>query len=143
MSTGEILYCFKGSVCRDSKRFICSSLETEKKYFIKMMPSFTSISSNMGTSFKKRLFCSSEQNPMTGSTMARLYQLRSKSTISPACGRCWTYRWKYHWVCSMSLGCSRATTLAPRGFMCCMTRLMVPPLPAASRPSKRINTRMP
>ncbi len=31
---------------------------------------------------------------------AWLYQLRSKRTISPAAGRCSTYRWKYHWVCS-------------------------------------------
>ncbi len=27
---------------------------------------------------------------------ARLYQLRSNNTISPAAGSCSTYRWKYH-----------------------------------------------
>ena len=39
---------------------------------------------------------------------------------------------------STSVGFSSATTRAPRGFRCSMNRLMVPPLPAASRPSIRI-----
>ena len=42
----------------------------------------------LNKSFKKRLFSSSVQKPIVGSTMARLYQLRSKSTISPPDGRC-------------------------------------------------------
>ena len=46
------------------------------------------------------------------------------------------YRWKYHWVRSRSVGFSSATTRAPRGFRCSVNRLIVPPLPAASRPSK-------
>ena len=33
-------------------------------------------------------YCSSVQKPMTCSTPARLYQLRSKMTISPAAGKC-------------------------------------------------------
>ena len=76
------------------------------------------------------------QNPITRSTPARLYQERSNITISPADGRCGTYRWKYHWVRSRSLGFSSATVRQPRGFRCSVNRLMVPPLPAASRPSK-------
>ena len=59
-------------------------------------------------------------------------------TISPAAGRCGTYRCRYHWVCSRSLGLASATTVAPRGFRCSVKRLIVPPLPAASRPSKMI-----
>ena len=39
--------------------------------------------------------------------------------------------------------CSSATTRAPRGLRCSVKRLIVPPLPAASRPSKRIATRWP
>ncbi len=81
------------------------------------------------------------QNPITRSTPARLYQERSNSTISPALGRWVTYRWKYHWVRSRSVGFSSATMRAPRGFRCSVNRLIVPPLPAASRPSKRITSR--
>ena len=83
------------------------------------------------------------QNPITRSTQARLYQDRSNSTISPAAGRCSTYRWKYHWVFSRSVGFSSATMRAPRGFRCSMKRLIVPPLPAASRPSNTITSRCP
>ncbi len=39
----------------------------------------------------------------------------------------------------VSVGFSRATTRAPRGLRCSMNRLMVPPLPAASRPSNTID----
>ena len=88
LSTGEILYCFNGSVSLESNRRSCSSLETEKKNLNNTIPFFTSIDSSMGVSFKNRLFSSSVQKPIVGSTMARLYQLRSKSTISPPDGRC-------------------------------------------------------
>ncbi len=64
-------------------------------------------------------------------------------TISPPAGRCGTYRWKYHWVRSRSLGLTRATTVAPRGFRCSVKRLIVPPLPAASRPSNTSTIRSP
>ena len=37
------------------------------------------------------------------------------STISPAAGRCGTYRWKYHCVRSRSVGAGRATTLRDAG----------------------------
>jgi hypothetical protein len=40
---------------------------------------------------------------MTRSTPARLYQLRSKMTISPAAGSSAMYRWKYHCV-ALALG---------------------------------------
>ena len=78
----------------------------------------------------------SVQKPMTRSTLALLYQERSNSTISPAVGKCWMYRWKYHWPCSRSDGLLSATVRADLGSRCSVKRLMVPPLPAASRPSK-------
>ena len=81
-------------------------------------------------------YSSSLQNPITRSTPARLYQERSNSTMSPAVGRCATYRWKYHWPSSVDVGLVSATIRAPRGLRCSMNRLIVPPLPAASRPSK-------
>ena len=42
-----------------------------------------------------------------------------------------------------SVGEGSATMLATRGFMYWVIRLMVPPLPAASRPSKTTTTRLP
>ena len=46
---------------------------------------------------RKRSYCSSVQKPITRSTPARLYQLRSKITISPAAGKCCMYRCMYIW----------------------------------------------
>src|SRR6478735_1571894 len=80
---------------------------------------------------------------MTRSTPARLYQERSMSTISPPAGRCGTYRWKYQRVLSRALGVGSATMRVTRGFMYSDTRLIVEPLPAASRPSKITTTRAP
>ncbi|MBB5978265.1 hypothetical protein HDA44_001606 [Kribbella solani] len=100
------------------------------------IPDRTSIRSNSGACRMNSSYCSWLQYPITCSTQARLYQDLSNSVISPAAGKCATYRWKYHWVCSRSVGFSSATMLAPRGFRCSMNRLIVPPLPAASRPSK-------
>ena len=44
--------------------------------------------SNSGTERKNSSISSRVQKPMTRSTPARLYQLRSNSTISPAAGKC-------------------------------------------------------
>jgi len=46
------------------------------------------------------------------------------------------YRWKYHWVRSRSVGLGSAAMRVTRGFVYWVIRLIVPPLPAASRPSK-------
>ena len=51
------------------------------------MPERTSIFSNSGTIRKNSSYSSSVQKPITRSTPARLYQLRSNSTISPPAGR--------------------------------------------------------
>ena len=84
---------------------------------------------------------SGRQNPITRSTPARLYQDRSNIAISPAAGRRVMYRCRYHSVRSRSVGLSRATTCAPRGFKFSVNRLIVPPLPAASRPSNKMTSR--
>ena len=47
---------------------------------------------------------------------------------------------KNHCLRSFSVGFSNATTRALLGFRCSVKRLIVPPLPAASRPSNRIMT---
>ena len=65
------------------------------------------------------------------------------STISPAVGSHSMYRWKYHCPFSFSVGFGSATTRAWRGLRYCMMRLIAPPLPAASRPSKITSTRAP
>jgi putative transposase len=48
-----------------------------------------------GPRWRNSFASSSVQNPITRSTPTRLYQLRSKITISPAAGRCGMYRWTY------------------------------------------------
>ena len=53
------------------------------------------------------------------------------------------YRWKYHCVRSRSVGMGSATIRATRGLRYSVTRLIVLPLPAASRPSKTTTTRWP
>ena len=75
---------------RPRKRKCCSSSEIENQYLMSRMPERTSIFSNSGTLRKNSSYSSSVQKPITFSTPARLYQLRSKSTISPAAGRCAT-----------------------------------------------------
>ena len=75
---------------RIRKRKCCSSSVIENQYLSRMMPERTSIRSNSGTEWKNSSYCSSVQKPITRSTPARLYQLRSNSTISPPAGRCAT-----------------------------------------------------
>src|SRR5215469_16818694 len=60
-------------------------------------------------------YSASVQNAITRSTPARLYQLLSNKTISPAEGRCATYRWQYHCVFSFSVGVGGATIWHTRG----------------------------
>ena len=142
-SIGESFQRRVGSFSRRRNRFCCSASLTENQYLRSRMPSSTSIRSKIGH-WRRKSWCSSlVQKPMTCSTPARLYQLRSNSTISPAAGRCSTYRWKYHWVRSRSVGLGSATVRATRGLRCSETRLIVPPLPAASRPSKTTTSRVP
>ena len=81
---------FSGSVRRLVKRLACSSRVTANQYLIRWMPCLTSRCSNSGASSRKAWDSSREQKPMTRSTPARLYQERSKRTISPAEGRCST-----------------------------------------------------
>src|SRR6476660_3891241 len=124
-------------------RCSCSASLTENQYLMRMIPDRTSIRSNSGHARRNSWYSSSVQKPMTRSTPARLYQLRSNRTISPAAGRWATYRWKYHWVFSRSVGAVSATTRHTRGFRLWVIVLMTPPFPAASRPSKTTTTRRP
>src|SRR4051795_3099763 len=78
---------------------------------------------------------------MTYSTPARLYQLRSKMTISPAAGKCCRYRCTYICVFSRSVGAGSATTRKTRGLTRSVIALIVPPFPAPSRPSRTMTTR--
>lgn len=79
-----------GFFIRSWKRRSCSSSLTENQYLITTMPERTSIFSNSGHDRRNSSCSSGVQNPMTRSTPARLYQLRSKRTISPAAGSCAT-----------------------------------------------------
>ena len=71
-------------------RVRCSDCVTENHSLVRLMPSLTSICSNSGAWRMNSACCFGEQNPITRSTPARLYQDRSNMTISPAAGRCLT-----------------------------------------------------
>ena len=87
---GESFQTLRGSSMRAVSRRVCSSGLTSSQYLSRMMPDSSTIFSKAGTTPRKRLACSSVQKPITRSTPARLYQLRSNSTISPPAGRCGT-----------------------------------------------------
>ena len=53
------------------------------------------------------------------------------------------YRWTYICDFSRSVGAGSATTRNTRGLTRSVIALMVPPLPAVSRPSKTTQTRAP
>ena len=72
---------------RDSSRRVCSFSLTSSQYLSRITPDSTITRSTCGTIFRNFLASSSLQNPITRSTPARLYQLRSKITTSPAAGR--------------------------------------------------------
>ena len=77
----------RGALTRSLNRRSCSSSLTENQYLTRMMPSSISIRSKAGHCRRKRWYSSSVQKPITRSTPARLYQLRSNRTISPPAGR--------------------------------------------------------
>ena len=87
---GLSFHCFSGSCMRPKNRRYCSSSVIENQYLMSLIPERTSMRSNSGTERKNSSTSSSVQKSITRSTPARLYQLLSKSTISPAAGKCGT-----------------------------------------------------
>ena len=90
MSIGDSFHCFSGCSLRSLKRLRCSVRLTENQNLIRWIPLRTRLRSNSGTWRRNSSYSGVVQKPITRSTPARLYQLRSHSTISPAVGRCWT-----------------------------------------------------
>ena len=88
MSTGESFQRFNGFSRRSRKRRRCSSWLTASQNLMMCVPPLMSDCSKPVTSLRKISVCSGVQNPITGSTTARLYQERSKKQISPGLGRC-------------------------------------------------------
>ena len=87
MSIGLSFHCLPGFAMRSWKRFSCSSSLSDNQNLTRMIPDRTSARSISGQVRTKSSYSSAVQNPMTFSTPARLYQLRSNSTISPAGGQ--------------------------------------------------------
>ncbi len=90
MSIGENFQFFNGDQRRSWKRSSCVSRPMFSQNLKKWMPSARIMRSKFGTSFRNCSCSARVQKPITRSTPARLYQERSKSTISPAVGRCGT-----------------------------------------------------
>jgi hypothetical protein len=78
----------RGSLIRLANRRVCCSGQTSSQYLSRMMPESIIAFSTSGIIFRNRAVCSGVQKPITRSTPARLYQLRSKMITSPAAGRC-------------------------------------------------------
>ena len=72
-----------------AKRVRCSFCVTENHSLVTEMPEPSSMFSSIGTSRRNSACWDSVQKPITRSTPERLYQERSKNTISPADGKCW------------------------------------------------------
>jgi polyphosphate kinase 2 len=79
---------FQDRINNPEKRRSCSSSLTDNQYLTRTMPERSSMRSNCGHVRMNSSYSSCVQKPMTCSTPARLYQLRSKITISPAAGKC-------------------------------------------------------
>lgn len=90
MSIGESFQRRIGSASRDRNRRSCSVSLTENQYLRSSMPASMSIRSKVGHWCRNCQYSSSVQKPITFSTPARLYQLRSNRTISPLAGSCST-----------------------------------------------------
>jgi len=93
-----------------------------------MIPPSTIYFSVIGQSSKNFRCCSLVQKPITCSTPARLYQLLSKITISPAAGKYCMYRWIYIWVFSRSEGAGSDTKRNTRGLTRSVMARIVPAL---------------
>ena len=79
-----------GSSMRASKRRFCSlSLDLEPD-LDQLDAAIHDVLLELGADLEETLVLLFEQKPITYSTPARLYQLRSKITISPAAGECWS-----------------------------------------------------
>src|ERR1700729_1324483 len=91
---------FRGSLMRLFSRRGCSPGLPSSQYFSSRIPSSAMAFSTAGASCRNRSVCAGVQKPITGSTPARLYQLRSKITTSPAAGKWGRYRWMY--ICDFS-----------------------------------------
>ena len=85
----DSFHILRPSWMRASSRRVCSSSLTSSQYLSRMIPGFDDRLLHERHSLKKTLHLRPpEQKPITRSTPARLYQLRSKITTSPAAGKC-------------------------------------------------------
>ena len=75
---------------RALKRASCSARDTANRHLNSLMPERVSMRSTSGGWRMNSSHAVGEQKPITRSTPARLYQLRSKRTISPPAGKCVT-----------------------------------------------------
>ena len=74
---------------RASKRRCCSSWPTSSQNLMQDDARVDDVALEPGQVSRNALYWSFVQKPITYSTPARLYQLRSKMTTSPAAGKCW------------------------------------------------------
>src|SRR5215475_11392335 len=83
-SIGLSFHWRNGSLILALKRRCCSFFPTSSQYLMRIMPLSTTYFSTDGQISRNFLYSALLQNPITCSTPARLYQLRSQMIISPA-----------------------------------------------------------
>src|SRR6266545_2697786 len=83
-SVADSFHCRTGSTWRMTNRVRCSPRDTENQNLTRWIPDRTHIRSSSGASRMNSRYSAREQKAITRSTPARLYQDRSKKTISPA-----------------------------------------------------------
>ena len=102
----------------------------------RIIPSATSVRSNSQISSYARCHCSSVAKPSTRSTSTRPYQDRSSTAIPPQPGSDGQNRQRKWCRFSSWVGAAKEATRTCRGSSGAVSRLMQPPLPEASQPSK-------
>ena len=142
-SVGDSFHRRMGSVSRDSKRRCCSVSLTENQYLCSRMPSSTSMRSKIGHWRRNRRYSSGVQKPITRSTPHGCTSCgrTGRSRRQPGGAR----RTAGSTTASAAARWARAArrSVRCRGLRYSVTRLIVEPLPAASRPSKTTTTRSP
>ncbi len=139
-SSSVSFQALSGSSRRRRNRRNCSSCDMCIQSLITIIPSSANVCSKSVISSYARRHCTSVARFSTRSTSTRPYQLRSKMVMPPHPGNGGQKRHRKWWRSSSGVGAANGATCTCRGSSGSTSRLMAPPLPAASQPSKTTQT---
>ena len=139
-SSAVSFHDLRGSSRRRSKRRPCSSCDMCIQSLMTIIPSSAKVCSKSLISWYARRHWTSVARLSTRSTRTRPYQLRSKMVMPPHPGSGGQKRHKKWWRSSSGVGAAKGATCTWRGSSGSTSRLIAPPFPAASQPSKTMQT---